>query len=116
MSCFSADNNNTNTNTDTTNNNSTGCLARTMTALQNVFKAMSPRSSADHGTRSSVDAHTNGHTRASSSSSSRSLGKASRRTEDRHARKEEKALRLQAEREQIEERRKLEDQLAMQEE
>ncbi|KAH8745500.1 aspartate--tRNA ligase [Diaporthe sp. PMI_573] len=87
-----------------------------MTALQNAFRALSPRSSADHGTRTNGNARTNGHARSSSSGSSSSLGKASRRTEERNARKETKALRLQAEREEIEERRKLEDQLTMQEE
>ncbi|KAH8744570.1 aspartate--tRNA ligase [Diaporthe sp. PMI_573] len=87
-----------------------------MTALQNAFRALSPRSSADHGMRTNGNARTNGHARSSSSRSSSSLGKASRRTEERNARKETKALRLQAEREEIEERRKLEDQLAMQEE
>lgn len=109
-------------NTTTTNNNqasttsSPSCLSKKMTALQNAFRALSPRSSADHGARTNGFGHTNGHERSSSSGSSRSLGKASRRTEDRNARKETKALRLQAEREEIEERRKLEDQLAMQEE
>ncbi|KAI7775619.1 aspartyl-trna synthetase [Diaporthe eres] len=109
-------------NTTTTNNNqasttsSPSCLSKKMTALQNAFRALSPRSSADHGARTNGFGHTNGHERSSSSGSDKSLGKASRRTEDRNARKETKALRLQAEREEIEERRKLEDQLAMQEE
>lgn len=124
MSCFSTDKDkedtttiikpNTTTRSNTTK--STRCLSKKMTALQNVFRAMSPRSSADHGARPDGNGHTSGHDRSSSTSSSRSLGKASRRTEERNARKETKALRLQAEREDIEERRKLEDQLAMQEE
>lgn len=140
MSCFCADNNSkeeqesttsttttkssTSTNKANNNNNNTrnnktrtpGCLSLKMTALQNAFRALSPRSSADHGARPNGNAHTNGHIRSSSSGSSSSLGKASRRTEERNARKETKVLRLQAEREEIDERRKLEDQLAMQEE
>lgn len=131
-SCFRADNNSkeeqdsttTKSSTSTINKNNTktnatstpGCLLRKMTALQNAFRALSPRSSADHGARTNGNAHMNGHARSSSSGSSSSLGKASRRTEERNARKETKALRLQAEREEIEERRKLEDQIAMQEE
>lgn len=127
MSCFTADktkeqdSTTTNTsistqqnNTRTSTANTSGCLSKKMTALQNAFRALSPRSSADHGARTNGNAHMNGHARSSSSGSS--TGKASRRTEDRNARKETKALRLQAEREEIEERRKLEDQLAMQEE
>lgn len=106
--------NNTKSNTKTDTTSTPGCLKKKMTALQNAFRALSPRSSADHGAR--TNGTMNGHARSSSSGSSRSLGKASRRTEDRNARKETKALRLQAEREEIEERRKLEDQLAMQEE
>ncbi|KAH8753640.1 aspartate-tRNA ligase [Diaporthe sp. PMI_573] len=131
MSCFCADNNtkeeqdSTTTKSSTkssTKNNKTnttrtpGCFSLKMTALQNAFRALSPRSSADHGARPNDNAHTNGHARSRSSGSSSSLGKASRRTEERNARKETKALRLQAEREEVEERRKLEDQLAMQEE
>lgn len=60
-----------------------------------------------------------GHARSASSSSNTSTGrsgKASRRTEDKRARKEEKAIKLLNEREAIEERRKKEDQLAMMEE
>lgn len=106
---------NTKNNTRPSNTRTPGCLAKKMTALQNAFRALSPRSSADHGARTNGNGHMNSHARSSSSSSSRSTGKASRRTEERNARKETKALRLQAEREEIEERRKLEDQLAMQE-
>lgn len=60
-----------------------------------------------------------GHSRSASASSNFSdtaSGKASRRTAERRMRKEEKALKLEKEREEIEERRKLEDQLAMMEE
>lgn len=53
---------------------------------------------------------------STSSASGRASGKASRRTEEKHARKEEKLRRLEQEREEIEDRRKLEDQAAMMEE
>lgn len=111
-----------------TNNNK----VKIMTALHTFVSSMSPRSSVDRG--QDKDEHvraasTNGsrlgrfglgddHTRESSASSAsgKASGKASRRTEERRARKEEKVIRLQQERESIDERRKLEDQLAMMEE
>lgn len=82
-----------------------------MTALHDFLKTISPRSSVDGAPNKA-----NGHGQASSTDSRSSLGHSSRRTEDRRARKQEKALRLQQEKERIEERRKMEDQLAMQEE
>lgn len=114
-----------------------------MTALQNLLHSMSPRSSIDSGAPEKTgngngNGNGNGHARSPSTSSNRlgrfglgsdhkrdnstsdasgrASGKASRRTEDKHARKEEKLQRLEQDREEIEERRKLEDQLAMMEE
>lgn len=103
-----------------------------MTALHNFVSSMSPRSSVDrsqdkdgHARSASTNSNRFGrfslgdnHTRESSASSASGMasGKASRRTEERRARKEEKSIRQQQERESIDERRKLEDQLAMMEE
>lgn len=107
-----------------------------MTALHNVFNAISPRSSIDRSTdghekvssrstscssnrRIPIFGRDKGHSRMDSQSSNTSdshTGRASRRSEDKRLRKEEKAIKLQHEREVIEERRKKEDQLAMMEE
>lgn len=107
-----------------------------MTALQNLFNAVSPRGSVDRPRDSQEKGQPRSdsisssrriplfggekrHVRSSSSSSNTSTGrsgKASRRSEDKRARKEEKAIRLLNEREAVEERRKKEDQLAMMEE
>lgn len=109
-----------------------------MTALHNLVNAMSPRSSIDQGSDDGKNGtasprspsvsrsrfglfggKSDGHARSASASSNNSVGasgKASRRNEERRARKEEKVMRLEHERESIEERRKLEDQLAMMEE
>lgn len=126
------------TGTNKNSNNKKIKRNKIMTALHNVFNAISPRSSVDRSRDGALGEQV--HSRSTSASSTRRIplfgqekrhnrsastssntstgrsGKASRRSEDKRARKEEKAIRLQNEREAIEERRKKEDQLAMMEE